>query len=296
MIKRIYLTLFLCLLNLAYTHAQSVAFWQPKVVETNTQTALETANISINKQIDFPVDNNGHANISLNKVNEGDSIYVSCMGYQTAIIYVANKQDLPKIVTLTSIRYDLNEVVISKNAKKPKETTIGTQAFSISSVGLNYNSSYGLYINNNEQKAGYIKEIGIRMFDRSNGIEMPFKLRLYRKTGDEKFPKEELMAPIILQNLKKKRWFNINISHLAIRLPENGFFIVVEILGKEYYSDKMVRSFGQYVKELPNFGFTTFPKSVNKDNYSIIKLNNNANWFLNRSVEYQLQAKIIEIP
>ncbi|WP_293299553.1 hypothetical protein [Pedobacter sp. UBA4863] len=131
------------------------------------------------------------------------------------------------------------------------------------------------------------------MFDRADGIEMPFRLRLYKKESGETFPRLELMEPMIVQNVKKKRWFTVDISYLGIRLPEEGFFIVVEILGKEYYSGKLVKSFGWYVNQIPNFGATTFPKAYNKDNYSIIK-RDNKKWILYKNDEYQLQAKIIE--
>ena len=174
-----------------------------------------------------------------------------------------------------------------------KEAIIGTKAFSVSAARLRYNSSFGFYINNNDKKLGYIKELIIGMSNRYKGIEMPFKLKLYKKTANELFPKEELMEPMVVQNTKKKKWFSIDISYLGIKLPEDGFFIVFEVLGKAYYNDKTVKVFGFVAEELPSLGCTTFPKSINKENYSIIKLDNKK-WFLEKNTEYQFQAKIIE--
>jgi|GEM_PF-2834432 len=279
------------------TSAQQVnqAFWQPKIVDANSSSALETANISINRKTDYPISTEGLAKIPLSEINEGDSIFVSCMGYQTSKLHILSKSNLSNIIKLNPISYNLEEVKIVKNNKRLKEITIGTQAFSISTVRLRYNSSFGLYINNNDKKLGYIKELMIRMFDRYKGIEMPFKLRLYKKTANDLFPIEELMEPMVVQNTKKKKWFNIDISHLGIKLPEDGFFIIFEVLGKEYYNDKTVKVFGTIAEELPSFGFTTFPKSVNKENYSIIKLDNKK-WFLNnKNTEYQFQAKLLLI-
>ena len=287
---------FILLVSMSYAFAQdgNIAYWKPKTIDLTTGTPLETANISINKKVDYPISNDGLANIPLNKINEGDSIFVSCMGYQTSKLYVKTKNNLSNIIKLAPISYSLKEIEISKSKRKFKETIIGTKAFSISTVRLRYNFSYGFYINNNEKKVGYIKELVIRMFNRYNGIEMPFKLRFFEKNPDETFPKEELMEPMVVRNTKRKKWFSIDISHLGIKLPEHGFFIVFEVLGKEYYNDKTVKVFGLVAEELPSFGFTTFTKNINKENYSIIKLDNKK-WFLHsKNIEYQFQAKIIE--
>ncbi len=275
--------------------AQSnIGYWQPKIIDLSTSIPLETANISINKKIDYPINSNGIANISLDKINDGDSIFVSCMGYNVLSLFTSDKNNLPLVLKLTPISYHLKEVEISKRIKKTKEITVGTQAFTITSAGVYYKSSLGLYINNKNKTMGFIKAVNVRMFDRADGIEMPFRLRLYKKEPGENFPKSELMEPMIVQNVKKKRWFNIDLSHLGIQVPEEGFFIVVEILGKEYYSGKLVKSFGSYVNQIPQFGATTFPKAYNKDNYSITMSPRSRRWFLDRNTEYQFQAKIIE--
>lgn len=268
--------------------------WHPKIIDFSTDTPLETANISINKKVDYPINSNGLANIPLNKINDGDSVFVSCMGYSTLSLLISNRNDLPLMLKLKPMSYSLTEVEISKTKNKFKEATIGTRAFSVSTVRLAYNSSYGFYVNNNDKKIGYIKELMINMSDRYKGIDMPFKLRLFKKTPNEPFPKEELMEPMVVQNTKKKKWFGINISHLGIKLPEDGFFIVFEVLGKEYYNDKKVKVFGKLAEELPSFGYTTFPKSMNKENYAIIKLDNKK-WFLAKNDEYQFQAKILTL-
>mgnify|MGYP003582430493 CR=1 FL=1 len=294
--RHIYHFIFVFIISFGDAFAQNdYVYWQPKIIDLSTSAHLETANISINRKTDYPINTQGTANIPLGKINEGDSIFISCMGYKTFIFQVQNKKDILNTIELTPVSYDLKEVEISKRKNKFKETIIGTKAFSISTVSLRYNSSYGFYINNNDRNSAYIKEVSIRMFDRYNGIDMPFKLRLYKKTPNEPFPKEELVEPMVVQNTKKKKWFSIDISHLAIKLPENGFFIVFEVLGKEYYNDKKVKVFGTLADELPSFGFTTFPKDINKENYSIIKLDDKK-WFLNsKNTEYQFQAKIVEI-
>ena len=289
-----FLIIFLCTLGfIGQAQTNGNSFWQPKIVDASSLATLETANISINREKDYPISAEGLANIQLSEINEGDSIFISCMGYKTSHFFVQNKKNLLHTIELIPVSYGLKEVEISKTKDKFKEITIGTQAFSITSDGVYYNSSFGLYINNKDKKTGFIKAINIRMFDRADGIEMPFRLRLYKKELGETFPRLELMDPMIVQNVKKKRWFSIDLSHLGIQLPEEGFFIVVEILGKEYYSGKLVKSFGSYVNQIPNFAETTFPKAYNRDNYSIIK-RGDKKWILYKNAEYQFQAKIIE--
>lgn len=266
--------------------------WQPKIVDASSSGTLETANISINRKIDYPISNQGLASIPLSEINDGDSIFISCIGYQTSKLFVQDKNKLSDIIKMVPISYGLKEVEISKSKSRLKETIIGTKAFSISATRLRYTSSYGFYINNNDKKVGYIKELIIGMSDRYNGIEMPFKLRLYKKINNELFPKEELMEPMVVQNTKKKKWLGLDISHLGIRLPEEGFFIVFEVLNKEYYSGKAIKRFGVIAEELPSLSCTTFPKSVNRENYSIVKLDNKK-WFLDKNTEHQFQAKIL---
>ncbi|WP_293299552.1 hypothetical protein [Pedobacter sp. UBA4863] len=147
---------FILLVSISYAFAQdgNIAYWKPKIIDFTTGTPLETANISINKKVDYPIGNNGLANIPLNKINEGDSIFVSCMGYQTSSFYVQNKKNLRNTIELTPVSYGLKEVEISKSKNKFKEITVGTQAFTITSVGVYYNSSFGLYINNKDKKNG----------------------------------------------------------------------------------------------------------------------------------------------
>ncbi|WP_461788639.1 hypothetical protein [Pedobacter sp.] len=289
-----FLILFLCALGfICQAQTKGNPLWQPRIVDANSLVVLETANISINRKIDYPINSQGVANIPLESINEGDSIFISCMGFKTLNLFVQNKKNLLHIIELTPVSYGLKEVKISKSKNKLKEITVGTQAFSITSNGVYYDSSFGLYINNKDKQTGFINAVNIKMFDRSNGIEMPFRLRLYKKELGETFPRLELMEPMILQNVKKKRWFNIDLSHLGIKLPEEGFFIVVEILDKEYYSGKLVKSFGSYVSQIPNFAETTFPKAYNKDNYSITMSTRSKRWFLNSKTEYQFQAKIL---
>lgn len=282
----------MCIPFFAIAQQLNIVVWQPKIVDAGSLGALETANISINRKTDYPINSEGLASIPLKEINDGDSIFISCIGYQTAKLFVQDKSKLSEIIKLAPISYSLEEVEIYKNKSRLKETTIGTKAFSISASRLRYSSSFGFYINNNDRKAGYIKELIIGMSDRYNGIEMPFKLRLYKKIDNELFPKEELMEPIVAQNTKKKKWFSVDISHLGIRLPEEGFFIVFEVLNKEYYSGKTVKRFGVIAEELPSLSSTTFPKSVNRENYSIIKLDNKK-WFLDKNTEHQFQAKIL---
>lgn len=282
----------LCIPFFAIAQQLNNIVWQPKIVDASSSGTLETANISINRKIDYPISNQGLASIPLSEINDGDSIFISCIGYQTSKLFVQDKNKLSDIIKMVPISYGLKEVEISKSKSRLKETIIGTKAFSISATRLRYTSSYGFYINNNDKKVGYIKELIIGMSDRYNGIEMPFKLRLYKKINNELFPKEELMEPMVVQNTKKKKWLGLDISHLGIRLPEEGFFIVFEVLNKEYYSGKAIKRFGVIAEELPSLSCTTFPKSVNRENYSIVKLDNKK-WFLDKNTEHQFQAKIL---
>ncbi|KQB99237.1 hypothetical protein [Pedobacter sp. Hv1] len=263
-----------------------------KVTDASTKAVILNANLSINKADYYPSDENGNIQFDITKVKKGDSLSVSCMGYLTVKFVVENTSLLPQEVSLNPIVYELNEVNVTNKNVKQKELTLGTKAFSISQEFTHASTKYGLYINNNEKLIGIIKEIRIHMRNGAKSIDMPFKIRLFARKPNSKYPGDELMDEIIAANLKGKSWFSIDISHLNIRLPEDGFFIVFQTMPSEYYSKVPKKAHGWTIARVPGLAFTSFPKSVNKDNYSVIGIGEN-NWMSKKNLEYQMQATVL---
>ena len=266
--------------------------WSIKVIDANTKAVILNANLSINKIDYYPSDENGNIYFELTKVKKGDSLSVSCMGYLTVRFVVENTNLIPQELSLNPIVYQLDEVNVTNKKVKQKEFTMGTKAFSISEEFTHTNTKYGLYINNNEKLIGIIKEVRIRMRNGAESIDMPFKIRLFARKPNSKYPGDELMEEIIVTNFKRKSWFSLDVSYLNIRLPEDGFFIVFQTMPSEYYS-KVRKKFHKWtVESVPGLAFTTFPKSVNKENYSVNGRGENS-WVIRKNLEYQMHAKVL---
>lgn len=263
-----------------------------KVTDASTKVVILNANLSVNKTDYYPSDENGNIQFDITKVKKGDSLAISCMGYLTVKFVVESTNLIPQEVSLNPIVYQLNEVNVTNKKVKQKELTMGTKAFSISEEYTHANRKYGLYINNNEKLIGSIKEIRIHMRNGAKSIDMPFKIRLFARKPNSKYPGDELMEEIIVANLKRKSWFSMDISHLNIRLPEDGFFIVFQTMPSEYYSKVPKKAHGWTIARVPGLAFTTFPKSVNKENYSVNGTGEN-NWMIKKNLEYQMQAKVL---
>lgn len=268
--------------------------WSISVLDATTKAVILNANLSINKTDYYPSDENGNIYFELTKVKKGDSLSVSCMGYLTVKFVVENTNLIPQEISLNPIVYQLNEVNVTNKKVKQKELTMGTKSFSISEEYTHANTKYALYVNNKEKLIGSIREVRIRMRNGAKSIDMPFKIRLFARKPNSKFPSDELMEEIIATNLKRKSWFSMDISHLNISLPEDGFFIVFQTMPSEYYSKVPKTAHGWTIERVPGLAFTTFPKSVNKENYSLSGVGEK-NWAIRKNMEYQMQAKVLVV-
>ena len=217
-------------------------------------------------------------------------MYISCIGYLSVKLVYDKAILLPREIVLSPLNYQLKEVNIFSSSIKSKEITVGTKAFSISEHFTRPNTKYALYINNNERLSGSIKELRIHMRNGAKDIDMPFKIKLFSRKPNTKLPDKELIEEIITCNLKRKSWFMLNVSHLGIRLPKDGFFIVFETMPNEYYSKLQTKIHGWIVSRVPGIAFTTFKKDQNKNNYSLIST---AGDWIATANELQMQAKIL---
>lgn len=262
-----------------------------KITDADTKAIISNANLSISRVSYFPSDTAGNIQFDISKIKKGDTLYISCISYSTFKVVFESKDLLPKVINLNPVVYQLDEVNVA-NTKKRKEITVGTKAFSISEEFTHADRQYGLYINNKEKLIGVIKEIRIHMWNGTNSIDMPFKIRLFERKQNSKFPGNELMEEIIAENNKRKAWFAIDVSNLNIHIPGNGFFIIFQTLPSEYYSKIPAKKHKWIVSRVPGLAFTTFPKSYNKENYSIIGSGQNK-WLIKKNIEYQMQAKVL---
>ena len=98
-----YLLIPVLLLSSVSSFAQiaTVRYWEPKVYDKSTKLPLEVASISINRKIDFPLDEKGVAKIPSELLKNGDSVFVSCLGYKTENIAVKGANELVKEIYLT---------------------------------------------------------------------------------------------------------------------------------------------------------------------------------------------------
>lgn len=269
--------------------------WGPQVLDKAMQKPITGATISVNRKDYYPISEDGYAEIPLTNVAKFDTIYVSLLGYKTLKLPVENIEELPFKLELEVQVYNLETVEVRHKNEKLKETMVGADPTTgISHFFINVNTKYALYINNNAGQKGFIKEIYIRMHNRAGARKMPFKLTLYDKNTNDKYPNRELMEEIITQNSTNKKWFKIDLSNLNISIPENGFFIVFTTLPQAYYSNKKHNS-GPFVNDkVPGIECTRDERDMNKENYSLTKTNY-PGWNVLKGMEYQMQAKLLLI-
>lgn len=169
------------------------------------------------------------------------------------------------MVTLLPDVHDLNEVVFSSVSKQ--NVKLGNlEPGTVLAVGhiTQLKNKYAIYVPNEGNSKGIIKSITFNVGNATGGIEMPFKANICTKKENYKYPFTEMINDdIIVTNPKRKKTINIDISKYKIDLPENGFFIVAEILSGEFYNREKVYLHKLSWNKLPSF----------KVNYTKEKLN-----------------------
>ena len=175
----------------------------------------------------------GKFEIAKSFLANADTIKFSSIGYQIKKIA---KDDLSEkkenMICLAEKKYALNEIVVNDNKYKKRIITLGTQK-NKSDAGEYYPlwSEVALYIPNNKKIDGYIKDVKIKLVNKTKS-EVPIRLHIYgaSKLGDG--PQDELLPESVITrgSCSHGKWIVADIEKYRITFPPEGVFIGFEFI------------------------------------------------------------------
>jgi hypothetical protein len=212
--------------------------WHLRVIDSASGNGIDKANVSINRRSYYQTNFKGFVNIDRSLINNNDTIRITCIGYRPIEIPVSLNHAFPDFIRLSFLVKALSEVKIGY--RKSADIIVGTELKSHLTLGTaRENSLYVKYIPNDTKINGVITSINYQINDNIHGIELPFKVRLFRKSKDNPFPAEELIKDtIIVYNPQRKTTLSVDITKYNISMPDDGVMVGFETLSPEYYSGK----------------------------------------------------------
>lgn len=261
-----------------FTAASGYCQNKPIAIINSKEQPVTFATASINHRLYYRVDEKGLLSLPTTDIKQGDTIYISSLGYKSQNLAIINPKLLPEKICLEETVLQLDEISVSNNSKNYTTAKMGEMSsFTISKYLPNPNQQLALFIANSSQRKGFINNITFFLKNTLNGIENPFRVRLYDRKPGSQFPDKELMDEMVVQNTKKKTFFTIDISKYGVSLPQDGFFVVFELLPRQYYDENhpVIRSnkslgvtYLQYY--VPCLAMSSFVNK-NSPNYSLIR-------------------------
>lgn len=163
---------------------------------------------------------------------QGDSILVSCLGYESLSTSIGNLKPNNQIL-LDPISQEIEEVTVARSAGKFKRITlgitkkpksIGNDATTTSTNGTIRTT----HIPNEHSSEGILKSAAVYITD--DGFpDAHFRLHIYSVSELEIRPGKELTRTnIIASGTAGNEWIEIDLRDQRIMIPENGCFVGIE--------------------------------------------------------------------
>tara|TARA_R110002167_G_scaffold365445_2_gene590223 strand:- start:12 stop:869 length:858 start_codon:yes stop_codon:yes gene_type:complete len=238
--KKLHFTiLILTIYNISYGQIKR------KIVDAESKERIPFVNIWVENE-DIGTISNEDGFFMLQNIADTKIIVFSATGYVTKKI---NFKLIENTVVLTPQIIELNEVIVNNVKKQKKENVIDKMRNSkirhyLPGFGKPYIFAKYFDFKDEYQKTPYLKELRIRT--RTEIDESNFIVHLY-KINEEGAPEGYLHDKNIIVTTKQgTKTLSINISHLNIEFPENGFFVAVEWILTKDNSD-VFDSFEPYI-------------------------------------------------
>jgi len=267
MIQKTY-TLFVCMLWVCSGYTQI------SVKEQQTHEPISYATISFGNGQGIFADDDGVFLFTKKLYPDIDSLHISALGFKDLIISTSN---LPETIFLETYADELDEVVLHAvvDRKFNEETLKPYLDDDYYKCWLpTIESEIAVFFPNNGDK---LKKIGNVLFpitleskdweqrkkknSEKKAFSTLFKVKFYK--NENGFPGKELTKDIIVFRATEKNgdMFNLDVSDYALFVPDNGFFVSLQVLG---YTDakgkllpnkkyKEIKSSGGIVKIPTNF-------------------------------------------
>jgi len=185
-------------------------------------------------------DEKGNFSILIKKDELNDSVIISSLGYYKASFPVSSfLQNAGHVVYLKQKTINLAEVKV--RASDFKTFSIGNHK--IISFGSIYIDTQGqqtaLFIENARQKKGTIGSVSYYLSKKGN-TNSPFRVRIYERDSLTLKPGNDLLKEVIIAKPEMDGgWFKVDVSQFNIEVPEQGFYVAIEgILANDYSNKK----------------------------------------------------------
>lgn len=217
--KNVYLFLIL-FIGCVKVSAQSIS---GKIISKTNKKPIPFATITTSSKRGTYADSIGVFRMA-GTYQDSDSIQFKILGYQTLKMSVADAKRT-KVFELSENATDLTEVVVNKRRKN--ELLIGSRAKHSNGKFSLIGSEFGIFVFNDEQKEGFLKNVDIYLESEKN-INANFRLTIYSALDTDK---EILKEDIHLGNGTKSRgWFTINLSKHYLQVLNQGFYVSLTLL------------------------------------------------------------------
>lgn len=230
----LFLLLFLCSIS-SYSQVTGIVF------DSDSKQPLEYVNVWIkNTMIGATTDKKGV--FSIDRVQIGDTILITNLGFQEEEFLAKSFNE----IALKQKEIALKEVVI---VPLKQDNSISIKSYKTKGKIKEYyfNGHYSLarYFPNNGQyiQTPYIKSVStVTLNNLDNGVTLRLQLIEADQNG---FPTQNLLSEAyILQAKSGKEEIKVDLIDELIRVPKNGFFIVIDRLNLEEnkYSNKLAKN------------------------------------------------------
>jgi len=227
----------MALANFAFPQQKnSQHLWHLTIADSVTAKGIDRATFSIDKKRYYTTGIDGTIDIDKELIDPTDSIGFSCVGYKSRVLMPGINYIFPDTVKLSASVTSLNEVKV--NSMKQSEIIIGdARKFYNAHRVTSPNTTYAQFIPNAKKIKGTITSVEYVINDELNGIEMPFRVRLYTKSKTSLSLDQELIKDsIIVYNPEKKHRLAVDVSRYSVQLPDDGIIVIFETLSLSYYN------------------------------------------------------------
>ena len=175
----------------------------------------------------------GEFNFEREEKLKGKEIRIRCIGFKDFIIHFdsLSKQD-SNFIMLQELTLELGEVIIVQ----PKSDNLKKQIWGSKSKKnfghfyMNAGSCVALYFPNKKKKSGVIESVGFFITDKGKP-NTAFRVRVLAADNKLESSKQLLQVNIITADtLNGNNWVDIDLKKYHIKIPENGFYVAMELL------------------------------------------------------------------
>ena len=202
------------------------------------------------------------------------NLHISCIGFETKVIPLSGLH-IPSSIQLISTSYLLDEVTVGNPLRNGKDKKWGSKlAKPYGRFCDHLGCGWGLEFKNDKKKNGYIKSIGFFISEKV-GASAKFRARIYQLGDDGKSITLLLNKNLIVNDtLAANNWFDVDVEKYKLRLPTNGFIVLMEWLpeNKEVAYEYMSKDSLQRESKTKCFGQVLAGTSEFEENLT---------WFLN---------------